>query len=102
MKMTSSNFSYFAQKKSSFKENGKIFWTSLVGTSKILDAAKKISGAGFSFSKTSADTIASNLKKGQQNKWGDKNQWSTKMKIVYAIPQLQTWEDDQMGLHWQR
>lgn len=35
--------------------------TSLVGTFKIFDAAKNISGAGFKFSNASADTIASNL-----------------------------------------
>lgn len=39
----------------------RIIYTSSVGTSKIFDAAKKISGAGFRFSKASADTIASNL-----------------------------------------
>lgn len=32
-----------------------------MGTFKIFDAAKKMSGAGFNFSKASADTIASNL-----------------------------------------
>lgn len=37
--------------------------TSLVVTFKIFDAAKKISGAGFKFSKASAETIASNLEK---------------------------------------
>lgn len=37
------------------------YHTSLVGTFKIFDADKKISGAGFKFSKASADTIASNL-----------------------------------------
>ena len=37
--------------------------TSLVGTLKIFDAAKNISGAGFKFSNASADTIASNLLK---------------------------------------
>ena len=42
-------------------------YTSLVGTFKIFDAAKKISGAGFKFSKASADTIASNLKGSKQN-----------------------------------
>lgn len=36
--------------------------TSLVGTPKIFAAAKKISGAGFKFSKASAETMASNLK----------------------------------------
>lgn len=36
--------------------------TSLVGTPKIFEAAKKISGAGFKFSKASAETMASNLK----------------------------------------
>ena len=36
-------------------------YTSLGATFKILEAAKKISGAGFKFSKASADTIASNL-----------------------------------------
>lgn len=35
--------------------------TSLGGTSKIFDAAKKMSGAGFKFSNASADTIALNL-----------------------------------------
>lgn len=35
--------------------------TSLGGTSKIFDAAKNMSGAGFRFSNASADTIASNL-----------------------------------------
>lgn len=35
--------------------------TSLGGTSKIFDAAKNMSGAGFKFSNASADTIASNL-----------------------------------------
>ena len=39
----------------------RIIYTSSGGTSKIFDAAKKISGAGFRFSKASADTIASNL-----------------------------------------
>lgn len=38
-----------------------VSYTSLGGTLNILDAAKKISGAGFKFSKASADTIASNL-----------------------------------------
>jgi len=38
-----------------------ISYTSLGGTFNILDAAKKISGAGFKFSKASAETIASNL-----------------------------------------
>lgn len=32
-----------------------------MGTFKIFDAAKNISGAGFKFSNASADTIASNL-----------------------------------------
>jgi hypothetical protein len=36
--------------------------TSLVGTPKIFAAARKISGAGFKFSKASAETMASNLK----------------------------------------
>lgn len=44
--------------------NNKLSITSLVGTPKILEAAKKISGAGFKFSNASADTIASNLKEG--------------------------------------
>lgn len=45
-----------------FKQNIKFFsCTSLGITSKIFDAAKKISGEGFRFSKASADTIASNL-----------------------------------------
>jgi hypothetical protein len=35
--------------------------TSAGSTSKIFDAAKNISGAGFKFSKASAETIASNL-----------------------------------------
>jgi len=33
-----------------------------VSTPKFLDAARKMSGAGFKFSKASAETIASNLK----------------------------------------
>lgn len=40
--------------------------TSLGGTFNIFDAARKISGAGFKFSKASAETIASNLIKQTQ------------------------------------
>lgn len=49
------------QKVTTHIRTNKNSYTSLGGTSKIFDAAKNISGAGFRFSNASADTIASNL-----------------------------------------
>jgi len=45
-----------------FKKIKNRYHTSLEGTFRVFDAAIKISGAGFSFSNASADTMASNLK----------------------------------------
>lgn len=81
--------SYFIIEKSSLEAILRIFWcTSLGSTSKISDAAKKISGAGFRFSKASADTIASNLIKEDKTMTVVENNDPTNMYIINLLHKL--------------
>jgi len=53
------------------------YYTSLGGTFRVFEEAIKISGAGFSFSNASADTMASNLKNNEVQGRAVNNRYET-------------------------